>query len=258
MYINCQSYYFHQERKRSYEACLVKSSLILQCCTNLYEKLTWESQTHSWDSWRQWKCPPNVPLHGSRIALNHHQACVITALPSVHLAARPLISYIIWLFRIPSSWAAWHWKSAALPGSWQRLWWTVWAGAAAGRRRGPEAELRAGTACWPDPGSPAAAAGPSPGIPEYMGSPAVKSSPGSPPGQSAYCSHIPGCCWSSCSQDFAPVPGTPRVHNIQFHSRYLRALWSGSVGKSGLSQKMFSTCFPKSKSSYNSHREGLI
>ncbi len=204
------------------------------------------------------KMSPKCPLHGSRIALNHHQACVITALPSVHLAACPLISYIIWLFRIPSSWAAWHWKSAALPGSWQRLWWTVWAGAAADRRRGPEAELRAGRACWPDPVSPATAAGQSPAIPEYMGSLTVKSSPGSLPGQSAYYSHTPGCCWSSCSLDFAPVPGTPTVHNIQFHSRYLRALWSGFVGKSGLSQKMFSTYFPKLKSSYNSHREGLI
>lgn len=54
------------------------------------------------------KMPPKCPLHGSRIALNHHQACVITALPSVHLAYCPLISYIIWLFRIPSSWAVWH------------------------------------------------------------------------------------------------------------------------------------------------------
>lgn len=51
---------------------------------------------------------PKCPLHGSRIALNHHQACVITALPSVHLATCPLISYIIWLFHIPLSWAVWH------------------------------------------------------------------------------------------------------------------------------------------------------
>lgn len=204
------------------------------------------------------KMSPKCPLRGSRIALNHHQACVITAPPSVHLAACPLISYIIWLFRIPSSWAAWHWKSAALPGSWQRLWWTVWAGAAADRRRGPEAALLAGKACWPDPGSPAAAAGPSPAIPEYMGSLAVKSGPGSLPGRSAYYSRIPGCCWSSCSLGSVPVPGTPWVHNIQFHFHYLRALWCGSLGKSGLSQKTFSTCFPKSKSSYNSHREGLI
>lgn len=51
---------------------------------------------------------PKRPLLGSRTALNHHQARVITAPPSVRLAARPLISYIIWLFRIPWSWAAWR------------------------------------------------------------------------------------------------------------------------------------------------------
>lgn len=116
------------------------------------------------------------------------------ARPSVHLAARPIINYIIWLFRIPMSWAAWHWKSAALPGSWQRPWWTVWVGAGADRRRSPEAEHRVGRACWPDPGSPAAAARQSPAIPEYMGNRAVKSGPGLLLGQSAYCSRTPGCC----------------------------------------------------------------
>lgn len=54
------------------------------------------------------KMSPKCPSLGSRIALNYPRACVITALPSVHVAARPLISYIIWLFRIPLSWAAWH------------------------------------------------------------------------------------------------------------------------------------------------------
>lgn len=54
------------------------------------------------------KMSPKCPLLGSKIALNYRQACVITALPSVHLATCPLINYIIWLFRIPSSWAAWH------------------------------------------------------------------------------------------------------------------------------------------------------
>lgn len=68
------------------------------------------------------KMSPKCPLRDSKIALNHNQACVITAVPSVQLAACRLISYIIWLFHIPLSWAAWHWKSAALPGSWQRLW----------------------------------------------------------------------------------------------------------------------------------------
>lgn len=204
------------------------------------------------------KTSPKCPSHGSRIALNRHQASVITASPSVHLAACPLISYIIWLFRIPLSWAAWHWKSAALPGSWQHPWWRVWAGAVAGRRRGPESGLRAARACWPDPGSPAVAAKPSPAIPECKGSRAARSSPGSLPGQSAYCSRKPGCCWFSCSLDYAPAPHTPAARNIQSHCRWLRVLGSGSVGKSGLSQKMFSTCCPNSKSSCNSHREGLI
>ena len=246
------------EKKESYEASLVKSSLILRCCTNLYEKADVRISNALLRFMTTTKMSPRCPLLGSRTALSHHQARVITAPPSVQLARRPLISYIIWLFRIPWSSAAWQRIPAAPPGSWQRPWWTVWAGAGADRRTGPEAELRVGRACWPGPGSPAAAAGQSPAIPECMGSPAGESGPGSPPGRSACCSRTPGCCWSSCSPGSAPAPGTPRVRNTPSRSRSARGPWSGSVGKSGQSQKRFSTCCPKSKSNCNSHRESLI
>lgn len=112
--------FIRREKKSNNEASMVKSSLFLRRNTNLYQKLTRISNALLRPMTTN-NMSPKCPLHCSRIALNYRQSCVVTALPSVRLATCPLLSYIIWLFRIPSSLAAWHWKSATLPGSWQHL-----------------------------------------------------------------------------------------------------------------------------------------
>lgn len=92
--LTVKCYYFRQEKnkerkkKRRYEASLVKSSLILQCCTNLYEKLTWGSQMHSGDPRRRWKPTQMSPeLLLTAIRSVWEPLCHLRTWPPAHLLA---------------------------------------------------------------------------------------------------------------------------------------------------------------------------